>query len=640
MRTTFLDPFNAKTMTAYEVANTFVSSSKFAQLVGPWNSLLIGPRGSGKTTLMRMLSVDALRAWSSPLADGFRNDISFTGIYVPSDIAWSEMVKALSSTLEDPITAHISAAAFVTNVLQSVILTMQSRLYPGAENLPAPRFRLVSCEHSRLEQAIKDIAALWRLKLRSLSLDGIITALGERQIDIKRQANILSTLSIDEASNLVQRIEYLGLPLVESVSQALSTFDRAVEDEQSAWALLLDEFEVAPVNLQQEVLAALRASATTTRLLFKVALAPCGVHTLIDLSDSLRPTHGNDYKQVELWYVNKDDAAEFCNQLFESRKTRWPTALKDLTPTQVFGESGYAIVDEEGESTSPTGELKSAILSQQFMELAAKDGSFDAFLNQKGINPVLLNTSPDAPNGNTIRKIAPIVAFRNAYRSKVEGKRRGRKPYNSTYAGWSAICALSEGNPRWLIGILNEIISKVDSDTRLPVPFSKQQAQLAGLSQAFTEILRSAATAQQPGQATSVDVFEVLQIIGDYFHAKLVKDDFVEDPPLSFVVDDAVSSSIENALRLAMNHGALVCYEVPDSLGGYSSLRGKRFRLAYLLAPVFKLPLRKSKAVNLSRIVAGTDLVREDASGTSAMRATRRSPIPAATTPTQGELPW
>lgn len=61
--TTFLDPFNAKAMTFREVASTFVSSTKFAELAGRWNALLVGPRGSGKTTLMKMLSVEALRAW-------------------------------------------------------------------------------------------------------------------------------------------------------------------------------------------------------------------------------------------------------------------------------------------------------------------------------------------------------------------------------------------------------------------------------------------------------------------------------------------------------------------------------------------------------------------------------------------------
>ena len=42
-RQNFLEPFNAKAMTYAEVAKTFVPSSKFAQLAGAWNSVLVGP---------------------------------------------------------------------------------------------------------------------------------------------------------------------------------------------------------------------------------------------------------------------------------------------------------------------------------------------------------------------------------------------------------------------------------------------------------------------------------------------------------------------------------------------------------------------------------------------------------------------
>lgn len=72
---------------------------------------------------------------------------------------------------------------------------------------------------------------------------------------------------------------------------------------------------------------------------------------------------------------------------------------------------------------------------------------------------------------------------------------------------------------------------------------------------------------------------------------------------MSFEVDADIDENLENCLRLALNHGAIVCYERADSIGGYGSLRGKRFRLSHLLAPVFKLPVRKSKQVQLSAIL-------------------------------------
>lgn len=72
---------------------------------------------------------------------------------------------------------------------------------------------------------------------------------------------------------------------------------------------------------------------------------------------------------------------------------------------------------------------------------------------------------------------------------------------------------------------------------------------------------------------------------------------------MSFVVDERVSDDVEHALRIAVNHGAIVCYQIAADVGGFRTLRGLRFRLTYLLAPVFKLPMRKSRAVSLSTIL-------------------------------------
>lgn len=632
MSTTFLDPFNAKAMTFREVASTFVPSPNFSLLAGKWNALLIGPRGSGKTTLMKMLSVESLRAWDGPDALAYRENVDFTGIYVPSDIAWGEMVKALSSTLDETTTNLISAAAFVTNVLQSVVMAMQSRINVPESQLPGADFRLAKCTAPQLELVVTEIAQVWRLSIRSLSLQGLANALGQRLLDIKRQANLIAVtpgLTVDEIS---QRMPYIGLPLVECVSEAVRYFDQAIGEDSGLWALLLDEFEVAPVHLQQEVLTGLRASSS--KVLFKVALAPCGPHTLLDINEATRPTRGNDYKQVELWYINRDAAEEFCGQLFESRKAKWQSLPAGASPEDVFGVSGYAIVDEEGETSAIASYGRGTAWEREFAQLAEKDAYFRAFLDQKGIDPRALDPSPSAPNGNTIRKIAPLVAFRNAYKGKAEGKKRGRKPYTSAYSGWAAICAMSEGNPRWLIGIINAIMANLPRDNvKLPISVVAQQGQLAGLSQAFAEILRAAATGQLRGMGTTAPVYETLEKIGQYFFNRLVLDRFVEDPPMSFLVDDAVDQNTENALRIAVNHGALVCYETPDSLGGYASLKGKRFRLAYLLAPEFKLPLRKSKAVSLSTVLAERNGGPDTAVLLSTSFASKAASV-------QGELPW
>jgi hypothetical protein len=142
---------------------------------------------------------------------------------------------------------------------------------------------------------------------------------------------------------------------------------------------------------------------------------------------------------------------------------------------------------------------------------------------------------------------------------------------------------------------------------------------------------------------TATPVFDTLQSIGRYFHERLVTDAFVEDPPMSFEIDNDVSVDMENCLRLALNHGAIVCYERADAVGGYMSLKGKRFRLSHLLAPVFKLPLRKSKAARLSVIMERQQAAAEIGVESDRRRDQARTqtvPPPPKATPSQGVLEW
>jgi hypothetical protein len=393
--------------------------------------------------------------------------------------------------------------------------------------------------------------------------------------------------------------------MLEAASQALQTFDAVFRRPDHRWCLLLDEFEVAPMHLQKTVLAAMRASGAQ-KLLLKVALAPCGPDLLYDNQSSAPPSQNNDVQQVQLWYADKAEASEFCHQVFLSRSSTYP-ALAGKTPSEVFGNSAYAVVDDSEDAAqiglfTMLGRNRKKV-TEQFQLLAQKDSTFQVFLLRKQIDVSReLGMLPADLHGNTLRKIAPLVAFRNAYKSKSDGKKRGVKPFNTAYSGWESIAAISEGNPRWLIGLITRIMSNSDQ-TNFPVSTPHQTGGVLWNCQRYADMLQSVANEQFGSIKTSTSIYAVLSKIGDYFHNRLVSASFVEDPPMSFVVDERVSDDVEHALRIAVNHGAIVCYKIASDVGGFRSLRGLQFRLTYLLAPVFKLPMRKSKAVSLSTIL-------------------------------------
>lgn len=604
---TFLEPFNAKAMSYAEVARTFVPSTKFVQLAGAWNSVLVGPRGSGKTTLLKMLSAEGQEAWTGPVSEPHRTTLDYTGIYVPSDIAWGTMLESLKDAGQhERVGILFSQAAFVTHVLLAVAAGIERHVAlhspRRAERAGTPEGGTDLPTQVELENLIESIAAMWRVKPVSLSPASLVDALRLRLLDIKQDANLLAQFTgINSPTQ-----HYLGMDMLESVSQALQAFDATYRRPDHRWCLLLDEFEVAPMHLQKTVLAAMRASGTQ-KILLKVALAPCGPDLLYEHQSSAPPSQNNDVQQVELWYADKSEASEFCRQVFLSRSNSYP-ALCDKTPTEVFGTSAYAVVDDTGEAEQISLFVQASNkdkrqVSEQFHLLAVKDSSFVEFLQRKQIDlSQELGMQPSDPHGNTLRKIAPLVAFRNAYRGKGVGRKRGVKPFTTAYSGWESISAISEGNPRWLIGLVTRIMSQSDQ-RQFPVPTPQQTSAVLWNCQRYAEMLQAVANEQFGSIKTSTPIYKVLAKIGTYFHDRLVTSNFVEDPPMSFMVDDRVSDDVEHALRIALNHGAIVCFEAASDVGGFRTLRGKRFRLTYLLAPVFKLPMRKSKSVSLSTIL-------------------------------------
>lgn len=597
----FLEAFNAKQMTSIDIAASFVPSQKFDELAGAWNALLIGPRGSGKTTLLKMLQLKTLRAWRHEQADEYRRAINYTGIFVPADIAWGGMVDQLGrGKLESEAQILISETVFCTNVLQSVVDAMIDRIAIPEENIFS--YRAAKADPSKLRGAIEEISKFWELDPRFFSLESLKLALNQRLMRIKERATVLALTGKLSASDVLDVLPFAAIDVITVVEGALTVFDLAIDDPEGRWALLLDEFEIAPLYLQKTMLSQFRSS--NKKLIFKVALAPCTPHTTENFGPTGSANKSDDYRQVELWYSDRTSASSFCDAVFRARMGAYSNFV-GRSPEDVLGRSTYVITD--GDETEGLGQSygRGKDWTKAFVGLRDKDADFADFLVRRGIDPHNLDPSPESQNGNTIRKIAPLVGIREAHLRTAEGQPvRGRKKLTFAYSGWRAISAISEGNPRWLIAILNMIASRQEGTSSFPISASVQSDQISSATEAFKSMLKTVATNQPIGIRTKTPIFGLLERIGKYFFDRVVKDKFIEEPPLAFRVDDEIDPDIENALRIALNHGAIVYMPVSGDTRNFASLRGKKFRIAYLLAPSFHLPLRATKEIALSSILS------------------------------------
>ncbi|ELV8601174.1 hypothetical protein QNE95_004436, partial [Vibrio vulnificus] len=95
------DSFNAKMSTTEDLCETFITNEFYDKLACPNHCIMIGPRGSGKTTLMRMLDVESLELWESERASEYRKTINYSGVFIPTDRYWKTQYQKIENKLKD-----------------------------------------------------------------------------------------------------------------------------------------------------------------------------------------------------------------------------------------------------------------------------------------------------------------------------------------------------------------------------------------------------------------------------------------------------------------------------------------------------------------------------------------------------------
>jgi hypothetical protein len=594
--------FNAKTMSRAKIVDSFVPSKVYEPAVGNHHVLIVGPRGSGKTTLLKMLEVDSLRTWNHPLADDWRSSQTHNGVYVPSDLVWNTAIKGIREVKLDPEAADaFSLSIFATSVMLALCAGMKAKV-TADDDFPYKAYRLHEAEPRAIQSALSKVAEKWRLPSQKVATFGELrNQLHERMIVLQQTVSLTDSSRKLTLADLHKALPFTSLPPFQLFESALDLFDEEIGDPSGTWALLLDEFELAPACVRKMILLMLRS--TSKKLLFKITLAPYTP----DMDFGVVIAENNDFKRVQLWYAKRNDLNRFSTDLFYSwTKSRFGAQSARLFPEHYLpeqqGNSYVDVTEASGNLSESESESRRKRICNEFRELAEKDQTFEQYLTRRLISISELETLPVVPN--EIRKIAPTVFARNR-KMRSDGHLTSKKSDVELYSGWNAISAICEGNPRWLFGLLS-MIEKASSGSEqsAPVPVEAQSKAIKAFAETYVAML-SVLAQEQPllGLKSDHHVFEILDTIGKAFERHLYKADFVPEPPLSFTVD---LPNFEVVLRIALNHGAIVFAD--EGLGEitFSTLQGKRFRLSYLLATRYSLLLRIHRPLKLSELLGPT----------------------------------
>lgn len=606
--------FNARDLDAKEISDRFIVSPEFDSLLDGANCVLEGPRGSGKTTLLRMLTPEVFTRWSTA---NEQRSIPFIGIFVPADVRWAKQLELRLERAHPEVRTVVEQAAFSVAVNLALINTIEqcSRL---ESTYGTSHPDLTFAVDRKTEGSIaKSCARLWQIDIDLPSFNATKFALRER---LQKFGQLALTLGPDDqVSELVRQHLYMGNTWLENIVPAIETINEIIGRPNQLWAVLLDELEIIPEGLLKTIVQAFRS--TSSRIRFKMALSPSGSQ-LIATGEDGAPTPGNDYRDIPLWYSDPKEARLFSERLLTSALIESGCLGHDedlrIALTVRNGSSDLQDIDDTDDIEGETDQLMlgldddDAKLSDSadryragiFTSLYNKDESFKALLDEKNIDPANPPYKDGLEYGTFVRKISPIVLFRDREIDKYtikggvtkKGARRGLGPYT----GFQRLLDLAEGNPRWILTLADEL-TRASRGKGLPISSpGVQTTAVSNFSQTYIAKLKV-----YPVSSTQMSAYDFVSLLGSHLRRSLYEGQFTSDPSLSFEIDDWSFSRYGKYIRLCVDLGGLIIMRKEPTAGLASgsegqSLLGNRVRICYRLAPEFRLPLKAIKEQRMS----------------------------------------
>lgn len=554
-----LDGFNAKRMTADQVAGSFVVPAEFDRLSSNDHVYVIGPRGSGKTTMLRMLTGETLSAWDGPEADAARRQIDYTSIFVPADELWASQAS----------TGNVRVA-FAGQLLLAAIDTMTYRV-SGAPDVHLPA-SLPTTDEAALTT---HFAQLWGLGNILGGFRGLQRALELLLLRLPREDLGEHTLAAPDSLRLL--------------APALEAFNREVGQRGHRWALLLDEMELAPPSVHAMVTRFVRGGPPTLTL--KISMSPFDRFMEIYGQDAL-PAPGNDFDTIYLSGRPVRELRTFTNGLWRSALKSRDLPHRDLAA--VLDDRAPAPRDRQASERSGIGLVRS---------MAGRDPELREWLRRRNVNLNDAASMSYFERSATIRKISPLLVYRDTLLNFRDGQpvKRSRKKSFEPFTGATAVATILEGNPRWIKSAFAQMLERYDARAQ-SISAGFQLDALTSVADRFEALLRVLPTRQGAGEAMAP--LHLVDTVSRYLRDRNLGP-FSADAPNSFVVDFGTPEEVRRALLLCLYAGAIVHLRSRNSPAVLSSFTNERFRLTYLLSvrDGKELPLRLGKDVRLTSVL-------------------------------------
>lgn len=579
------DSFNAKNLNAAQIAKTFVPPKQFDELTQRKSCILVGPRGSGKTTLMRMLEIETLKNWDNNISKRFKQKIDFIGVFVPTDRIWRDQIEALEkvSAAED-IKKFISNALFSSHILTRLCSVFKDRL-KVSESDELKNFKSINLSDESEAELVETLSLYWGVSPIRPTIKSLFDAVHRRSSKATTLMTKISSMSGNEANTFILSLHESWHTNFRILSEnSIKQFSNHCDITHEIWAFLFDELELAPKIIISDLVELARG--TSGKILYKLSLAPYIPHINIS-GDMYSAMPGNDFHPIQLWHEKKGpELYDFFTKLVEQMLNENGIEFSSLR--EVIEEPEYMTHDD------------------LFSSMWDIDSSLRDLLKRKKISKDISKIGEDK-RAAVVRKIAPIVQVRSIHlklnhnTSRLEYKTLKRYP--DYYGGVRSLAAILEGNPRWIIGVMSPLINRY-AETRQQIKIHEQVTEVNKTYQRYISLLKVIPCKFKPNQDPT-GVNKLIDKIGVFFQKSINMDKIELDNKNCFTIQKNISTDIQESLGAALNAGAIVYLSGTSAKFALDTLEDRKFRLSYLLAPKFKLPLSIHGSDKLTEILQG-----------------------------------
>lgn len=581
--------YNARNSNPKQIARSFVKPSDFEKILDFQSKVLVGPRGIGKTTILKLLTPSGLhqlrkRSEFSDLT------LDHVPLYIPADTLWKGEASAFEnmqslgrSNIQPETIRFIQNALFVDYCLYEIIASIQDASEVACEydsEIPDWCIRIPPETEARI---CEECAGFWELPSRPKSFLGLRLALLKRQ---NRRSALINSLDDPDFSRLASE-QHLDLFIM------LQGFFTIMEDLTGAnkWALHFDEMEIAPQFILASIYERLRSF--DRRAVIKFSLFPYIDFVKESENGRTSPREGHDFETITLSGKFKNENYHFASELVG--KICEGQGILEVDFIQYVNSAA----DQSTLDFDKNGKRKRKYQSI-FRSLSKKDPSFRQHLSDSEIDIDQIPNYTERDKSPSVRKLGGVCEFRNHYlREFVDGNGRklSRKSYHY-FNNFDQLLKLTEQNPRAVHFYCDDII-KCMTDGK-PSQGAMKDVIKKNVNR-FRALVATQSVPFDPINNKMSHVLDVVDNFGESLYSKLITSAFSPEPQLAFKVAQSMDDYSLKILGIAVNSGAIILDE-SNQRGLHLDLHELRFRISYQLSPWYPLPTQTGSERKISHL--------------------------------------